>query len=321
VEVRGVHCSESFYNRGSFGAQYDSQVSNIELVSGRKKDTGDTAGLFNEDSRMAIFSIGPYSGGEIISFSLWINTDESNSEMILMHYGLSWSSLMVSPYKDHLTLTLDHGVLALYIQPTLKLETASFAGSLADGKWHHIAVSMPTKNCLLSEVEIFVDGEAVNTASRNGRDQRIFQLTDGNMGIGGFGYTSGAYDRAYPDMKPFKGMIDDFSLWARPLVQEDTASPTGRPTTVSPNATPSASGTFEDGHTYGRECIKDNDGAYQEIAISNNKQCKKKCARKNACLGYELTKSPLKCIHFKQIPATGVAKMNVQCVHKVKMMH
>jgi len=65
-------------------------------------------------------------------------------------------------------------------------------------------------------------GEAVNTASRNGRDQRIFQLTDGNMGIGGVAYTSGAYDTAYPDMKPFKGMIDDFSLWARPLVQEDT---------------------------------------------------------------------------------------------------
>ena len=297
VEVRGVHCVDSIYNQGSFGAQYDAQVSNIELVSGRK-GTGDTAGLFKEDSRMAIFGFGPYSGGEVISFSLWIKTYESNSEMILAHYGSRWASEKVSTDKDHLTLTLDHGVLALYIQPTLKLETTSFAGSLADRKWHHIAVSMPKKNCLLSEVELFVDGEAVNTAPREGRDQRIFQHTAGSMGIGGFGYTSGGFDKTYPDMKPFKGRIDDFSLWARPLVLEDT---------------------FEYG--YGRECIKNNDGTYQEIAISKKKQCRKRCARRNACLGYELAKSPLKCIHFNQIPAAGSAKMSVQCVQKVKMIH
>jgi len=181
-----VNCVDSLYNHGSFGAQYDAQVSNIELVSGRK-ETGDTAGLFNEDSRMAIFGFGPYSGGEVISFSLWINTHESNSEMILAHYGSRWSSNKVSTSKDHLTLTLDHGVLALYIQPRFKLETTSFAGSLADGKWHHIEVSMPTKNCLLSEVEIFVDGEAVNMASLKGRDQRIFNTQLVAWALGGLG--------------------------------------------------------------------------------------------------------------------------------------
>jgi len=299
VEVRDVNCTESLYNQGSFGAQYDAQVSNIELVPGRK-GTGDTAGLFNEDSRMAIFGVGPYSGGEVISFSLWVNTDESNSEMILAHYGTRWgSSENISIDKDHLTLTLDHGVLALYIQPTLKLETTRFAGRLADGKWHHIAVSMPTKNCLLSEVEIFVDGEAVNMASLNGRDQRIFQQTAGNMGIGGFGYTVGAYDKAYANMKPFKGMIDDFSLWARSLVLEET---------------------FEYG--YGRECIKDDDATYEAINISKDNQCGKKCAKWNACLGYELTKSPLTCMHFnQQIPETGEPKKKVHCVQKVKMVN
>jgi len=53
VGVRCVNCSESIYNHGSFGAQYDAQVSNIELVPGRK-GTGDTADLFNEDNRMTI---------------------------------------------------------------------------------------------------------------------------------------------------------------------------------------------------------------------------------------------------------------------------
>ena len=95
VEVRGVNCVDSLYNQGSFGAQYDAQVSNIELVSGRK-GTGGTAGPFNEDSRMAIFGVGPYSGGGVMSFSLWINTHESNSEMILVHYGLSWQNTELS---------------------------------------------------------------------------------------------------------------------------------------------------------------------------------------------------------------------------------
>lgn len=51
IEIRGEVCSESMYNRGQFGAQYDAQVCNLLLGPGRN---GGHSGWFNDRSRMAV---------------------------------------------------------------------------------------------------------------------------------------------------------------------------------------------------------------------------------------------------------------------------
>ena len=70
VIIRGESCDQAMLNNGTFGAQYDAQVGNIELVESGRVD-GKFAGNFTENSRFAIFGVGPYSGGEMVSFSLF----------------------------------------------------------------------------------------------------------------------------------------------------------------------------------------------------------------------------------------------------------
>jgi hypothetical protein len=92
IEIDGINCTESFINHGSFGSQYDAQVHNVQLVEGMGLQQG-RAGKFHPSSRFAIFGTGPFSGGEIFSLSLWIKTDKSNEEQILVYYGALWSYL------------------------------------------------------------------------------------------------------------------------------------------------------------------------------------------------------------------------------------
>ena len=52
TDIRGINCTKSILNIGTFGAQYDAQVENVSLVGGRN---GGRAGYFYGESRMAIF--------------------------------------------------------------------------------------------------------------------------------------------------------------------------------------------------------------------------------------------------------------------------
>ena len=85
VDVNGVVCEDSMLNSGAFGAQYDAQLGNVNLVSGRK--SGDLAGRFRKNSRFAIYGMGPFGAGEIVSLSLWFKTSNDAQETVLVHYG------------------------------------------------------------------------------------------------------------------------------------------------------------------------------------------------------------------------------------------
>ena len=52
IIIRDIICTKSFFNISAFGAQYDAQVANINLVDGRY---GGFAASFRAESRMAIF--------------------------------------------------------------------------------------------------------------------------------------------------------------------------------------------------------------------------------------------------------------------------
>ena len=135
--------------------------------------------------------------------------------MVMVHYANYWGDDVPDTHeKDHFTLALDHGIPVVHTRPITALRSSD-QKQLADGQWHHIAVSMPKNSCSVSEVEIYVDGIKVSTTITN--DRRIFQTTSGRMSLGGYGYSNVGFEDAYPGSGPYIGKLDDFALFARPL--------------------------------------------------------------------------------------------------------
>ena len=98
---------------------------------------------------------------------------------------------------------------------------------LNDGKWHHIAVSMPKKDCLLSEVQFYVDGQPVESEVV-GEDKPVIVSLANRLSIGGLGHGNGkaAFSKLiYVEhgMKPFEGSLDEISIWARGLTATEVA--------------------------------------------------------------------------------------------------
>jgi len=175
-----------------------------------------------DESRFGIFGNGPHSPGVGISFALWVNLDnkkrKKSNEMILVHYGHTFSVTDKSP-KDIFSLTVDgRGTLRLYTSPTSVLKS-KFPYTLAH-EWHHIAVSMPRHSCKLSEVVIYVDGKPIPTVKPK-KDKHIFFIASGKVSIGGFGHSNDNFESIYPHLSAYKGAVDDFYMWSRPIEHDD----------------------------------------------------------------------------------------------------
>jgi len=217
IEIDGINCTESVINHGSFGSQYDAQVHAIEIMEGMGIDGGRAGKFYPSSSRFSIFGTGPFSGGEIFSLSLWINTERSNLEQILIYYGALWSSIHEG--KDYFMLTLDHGIPTIYRNSNISRKAVG-TNSTADGQWHNLVVSMPRKSCLFSEIKIYVDGYQVDApyTVADAKDENVFFMTSGRMNVGGLGYSHLSVLKESNFSKvPFDGYMDDISIWSRTL--------------------------------------------------------------------------------------------------------
>ncbi len=98
---------------------------------------------------------------------------------------------------------------------------------LNDGKWHHIAVSMPKKDCKLSEVQFYVDGQGVES-DVVGQDKRISISMANKVTIGGLGHGNGKAPfskliHVELGIKPYVGSLDEISVWSRALTAAEVA--------------------------------------------------------------------------------------------------
>jgi len=134
--------------------------------------------------------------------------------MVLFNYGSAWNPQDLGTQKDHFMLTLDNGVPAVRIQKDRSIKVSNKSLNLADGNWHLIAVLMPSKSCLLSEVKVYNDRDRAQTALQ-GTDLNIFTITAGRISLGGVGYFNRAFVKTYPNLDPFTGLLDDFKQWAK----------------------------------------------------------------------------------------------------------
>jgi len=215
VEIEGVMCDRSFPNRGAFGRNYDAQNGNIELATDGPRGK---AGVFNPKSQMAVYGAGPYSYGNVVSYALWMKTT-SDEDMVLINTGRG------SLPRGLMNLNLRNAQPELLMADDVRL--IARGQKLNDGKWHHIAMSMPRKDCKLSEIQFYVDGQPVE-AEVVGKDIPINVNMVNKVSVGGGGHENrrssyGKFMQENFGVKPFEGSLDEVTVWARALTAEEVA--------------------------------------------------------------------------------------------------
>jgi hypothetical protein len=214
VNIEGVTCDRSFPNRGAFGRNYDAQNGNIALTKGPRGK----AGVFNPKSQMAVYGAGPHSYGNVVSYALWVKTT-SEDDMVLINTGRGRLQ------RGLMNLNLRDAKPELLMADDMRLFARS--QKLNDGKWHHIAASMPRKDCKLSEVQFYVDGQPVESEVI-GKDNPINVNMVNKISVGGGGHENGRssygkFMEANFGVKPFEGALDEVSVWARGLKATEVA--------------------------------------------------------------------------------------------------
>jgi len=214
VEIGGVTCDRSFRNQGAFGRNYDAQNGNIVLAEGPRGK----AGVFTPKSQMAVYGAGPHSYGNVVSYALWMKTS-SEDDMVLINTGRG------ALPRGIMNLNLNDAKPELLIAGDMRLIAKS--EKLNDAKWHHIAASMPRKDCKLSEVQFYVDGQPVESEVI-GQDRRINVSMVNKVSVGGGGHevgrsSYGKFMQAKFGVKPFVGSIDEVLVWARALTATEVA--------------------------------------------------------------------------------------------------
>ena len=213
VTIQGVRCDRSFANRGVFGQNYDAQYGDIASEEGPRGK----AGVFNPNSQMAVYGAGPHHYGDIISYALWMKTT-SEEDMVLINTGRAG-------LRGLMNLNLNDGEPELLMADNARL--IAKGQKLNDGKWHHIAVSMPKKDCKLSEVQFYVDGQPVES-NVVGQDKPISISMVNKLSFGGLGHGTGRAPfsklvHVELGIKPFEGSLDEISVWARALTAAEVA--------------------------------------------------------------------------------------------------
>lgn len=273
--------------------QYNLQVGDHALSTGIEGD----ALLFDENTEVAIYSMGPMGQGGMVTTSLYFKTSLYR-EMILIFYGGRFG---YNKNKDIFLLTLKSGNPIFYVGEENFLHAAQGDLELNDDEWHHISISMPSDSCQLSEVLMFVDGERIETTV-TGANKPIFFITSGQLSLGGWGYSNARFgDQAFSKMKKFVGMMDEFQLWG------------GR--TVSETLLLKGTITKEFDEKLDVSCMPSEKRI--RIGVRTAKNCKKLCSLKVPCLGYELIKKKrgrkYKCFHFMDTIVLGEEKIGTQC--------
>jgi len=143
----------------------------------------------------------------------------SQEDMVLINTGRGGMN------RGLFNLNLNDAKPELLMADDVRLSAKS--QKLNDGKWHHIAMSMPKKDCKLSEVQFYVDGQPV-VSEVVGKDNPINVSMVNKVSVGGGGHevgrsSYGKFMQANFSVKPFVGSIDEFSVWARALTATEVA--------------------------------------------------------------------------------------------------
>ncbi len=249
--------------------------------------------------------MGPMAQGEMVTCSFFFKTTQSK-EMALVFYGGRFG---YNTRKDLFLITLKGGNPLLYIQTNSFLSSKEPL-SLDDGNWHYIAVSMPSKSCLLSQVLMYVDGEKVVT-DVTGRDRNIFFITSGQLSFGGWGYSKRVFGVSiFSEVHNYEGAMDYFRLWAGRTVKESILKNDDDQGDQEPI-------TFDD--NLNKTCRRNRSRI--TLGTKTKFKCWKLCMENSDCVAYDVrlkTGRKYKCFHFTEKPGLARVLDGAQCSFKRK---
>ena len=139
--------------------------------------------------------------------------------------------------KTVMNIRLINGQIEVVYSDNQKLSNA-IPRAYNDWKWYHVAVSMPKSKCMLSMLQIFVDGMEIST-ELVGDDTRInfnngSMLAIGGIGHGGICAKNGVHERnRFRSGGSFIGKIDDVFVWSRSLSLNDIERVSKEPVTFT----------------------------------------------------------------------------------------
>jgi hypothetical protein len=218
VPVYDIECSEVIPNTGDFGLDYDAISANVDLVQG----IHGMAGQFRKNSRAALWSMGPHFEGRVVSYSLWFKTEATNSPILISYEGY-WIKNTVMNFR------LRNGRPEVIYSANQRLRATNYHTTrLNDGKWHHVVITIPAEDSLLSELKIYIDGEEISTQV-DGNDRQVAFANGGVLSLGGFGYgrtSSGNITmrdnrEGFLNGDNFVGLLDEVVIFARTLSSQE----------------------------------------------------------------------------------------------------
>lgn len=202
-KIQGIPCDKEFLNKGGFGEQYSLLAKTRGLQPGK---FGSGVAL-DENSRLMVWSMGPVGNGHAVSFAGWIKTADTN-HCVLMNTAAIWNKRN----KQFFNINLNRGALEVMTSVDDALITSR--ANLADNQWHHVAVVMPHDLCKLSEVKLYIDGEAQQTELK-GSDAPINTDQAVRISFGGWGNSWENFQKM--PVQAYTGMLDELALWTRAL--------------------------------------------------------------------------------------------------------
>ncbi|MBN3039933.1 MAG: metallophosphoesterase [Candidatus Omnitrophica bacterium] len=218
IDIGGVKCFRSFENLGVFGKQYDAIYNDVKIVNG----INGKAGRFISGSRMAIWALGPHYDKHALSYSLWFKTSSVDNQ-VLINSASSFQRFL----RKFFNLNLNNGEPQVMAAKDKSLTAEGV--KLNDGKWHHIAVSMPYDGCKLSQVQIYADGDILKTRL-SGEDEVLSFPRYVQLHIGCMGFSHDEFDIL--GLKPFIEEMDEIGIWAVSLTAGKIADLVKRGPTV-----------------------------------------------------------------------------------------
>ena len=213
IKAEDILTQDTLLNIGAFGQVYDAKVTNLTLVT--DGDYG-KAGNFSEYSHTRVSGIGPHNGGNIVSYSLWFKTSTPNT-ILLSYSGFSSKDGSTTSKITNIILDESGRIQFLYSQ-TQKLVGTKFK-NLNDNNWHYAVITMPHKNCLLSEIRMLIDGKH-NKPVLTGNNEAVNYFSNGVISLGGY-RNSVIPDNYDINKNHFIGLLDEVGIWGRSLTWKE----------------------------------------------------------------------------------------------------
>jgi len=153
-----------------------------------------------------------------------------------------------------MNLQISDGIVELVLNSESKLIVTEKGASINDGSWHHVIATMPSKNCYMSDIVIYIDG-IERWTTFIGHDSIVNFPRGGMLALGGFGYGGTSKGKgAIVERKGFRsgssfiGAMDDVHVYTRSILSQEaqqlagiTVRPPPQPLTENPSSGPTIS--------------------------------------------------------------------------------